>query len=189
MASLTNLDERLFFLINKTMTYGFVDFFAVVILHKHLVFGLLVLIGGLCFLKGNPNTKKVLFVTALALVLADLAAYLLKGFFMRPRPCEVLSGIRVIVECANSFSFPSRQTTDTWAFALVLALSFRKYAPAFIALAVLTMWSRVYAGEHYPSDVLAGALLGASVALVALFLKRVFDAKKKSINEAGGILD
>jgi len=62
-------------------------------------------------------------------------------------------------------SFPSGHATTAFATAVVLALWYPRGKGVFLGLAVLVGLSRVMLGAHFPSDVLAGALLGSVVAL------------------------
>jgi len=64
-------------------------------------------------------------------------------------------------------SFPSGHATTAFATAVLLALWYPRGTGVFVGLAVLVGVSRVMSGSHFPSDVLAGALLGSGVALVA----------------------
>jgi len=64
-------------------------------------------------------------------------------------------------------SFPSGHATTAFATAVLLTLWYPRWAGAWIGLAVLVGLSRVMLGSHFPSDVLAGALLGSAVALAA----------------------
>ncbi|MDT3438016.1 MULTISPECIES: bifunctional phosphatase PAP2/diacylglycerol kinase family protein [unclassified Pseudofrankia] len=64
-----------------------------------------------------------------------------------------------------SFSFPSGHSASAAAFATAVALDAPKVAAPVGALAGLVAFSRVYIGVHYPSDVVAGAALGAACAL------------------------
>ncbi len=63
-------------------------------------------------------------------------------------------------------SFPSGHATTAFATAVVLALWYPRGTGVFVGMAVLVAVSRVMLGAHFPSDVLAGALLGSGVALV-----------------------
>lgn len=63
-------------------------------------------------------------------------------------------------------SFPSGHATTAFATALILAFWYPRQTGLFLGLAVLVGLSRVVLGAHFPSDVLAGAVLGTGIALV-----------------------
>jgi membrane-associated phospholipid phosphatase len=60
-------------------------------------------------------------------------------------------------------SFPSGHTTTSFALAAVLAARFPRQAWIFYSLASLVGLGRLVSGSHYPSDVLAGVILGLAV--------------------------
>ena len=62
-------------------------------------------------------------------------------------------------------SFPSGHATTAFAAAVVLAFWYPRQAGVFVGVAVLVGLSRIVLGVHFPSDVLAGSLLGSGVAL------------------------
>ncbi len=88
----------------------------------------------------------------------------IRALVNRPRPNDPEPGWR------NS-SFPSGHTTGYFAAATVYALRFPQAAPFLGAGGALIAVSRVYLGEHWPSDVLAGAALGFGTGLLALKLE------------------
>nr|WP_245981097.1 phosphatase PAP2 family protein [Streptomyces reniochalinae] len=91
---------------------------------------------------------------------AHLASMGLKRVVRRPRPR--LAGRAPLVRTAGRHSFPSSHAASAGAAAL--ALGGLRHRRAFGALAALMCVSRLVAGVHYPSDVLAGAALGAATA-------------------------
>ena len=87
----------------------------------------------------------------------------LKATIHRRRPsetAELLSG--------DTFSFPSGHTLHAFAFATLLSALHPALAPLLWGFAALVGLSRVVLGLHFPSDVMAGALLGITTAGLVL---------------------
>jgi len=88
----------------------------------------------------------------------------LKQGTLRPRPYQVHAHIAAGMAPLDRFSFPSGHTLHAVAFTLVAAAHYPWLAAPLAGLAALIAASRMVLGLHYPSDVLAGAALGAVVA-------------------------
>ena len=111
-----------------------------------------------------------------ASVLGDLSSYLTNQFVQRPRPEG--HGIVVLKQITNYFGFPSGHVVHAVAFfGVLLFLTFQtRRWPAvrwllrivFVFLIVLIGPSRVMEGEHWPSDVVEGLLVGGFWLLLAL---------------------
>jgi undecaprenyl-diphosphatase len=92
------------------------------------------------------------------------AAYkLLKASTLRPRPFRSLAQVQAGAAPLDAFSFPSGHTLHAVAFTLVALEYWPGLAPLLVPFTLLTAASRVALGLHYPSDVLAGAALGAAI--------------------------
>jgi len=103
--------------------------------------------------------------------LISLVIYkLLKCRTTRPRPYQALAGIRAGIDPLDAFSFPSGHTLHAVAFTLVAVSHFPALTWIFVPFTMLVAISRVVLGLHYPSDVLAGAVIGAGVAQAVLTL-------------------
>jgi undecaprenyl-diphosphatase len=119
--------------------------------------------------------RSILLPTALtagSVWAADLVAAILKNVIDRPRPPSVVPESDPLLGGTLGSSLPSGHAATSFAGATVLAYLFPRALPWLVILAFAIGFSRVYVGVHYPSDVLIGAVVGASVgALVVLVLR------------------
>lgn len=92
----------------------------------------------------------------------------LKAKTLRPRPFAVDSAVRAGADPLDQFSFPSGHTLHAVAFSIVAVAFYPLLAWLLVPFTLLVAMSRVVLGLHYPSDVLAGAALGALIAQSAL---------------------
>jgi undecaprenyl-diphosphatase len=94
----------------------------------------------------------------------------LKNVLVRERPYMT----HAVIVCAgrplDRFSFPSGHTLHAVSFTMIAASAFPSLALVLVPAAVLIALSRVVLGLHYPSDVLAGGLLGAAIARATMTL-------------------
>lgn len=87
---------------------------------------------------------------------------------LRPRPFNVYPSIVCAGKTLDQFSFPSGHTMHAAAFGIVAIAHFPDLIWLVAPFAILVALSRPILGLHYPSDVLAGAALGAAIAFVSL---------------------
>ncbi|MCW7536324.1 phosphatase PAP2 family protein [Aquabacterium sp. A7-Y] len=107
----------------------------------------------------------------MALGLLNLTLYLLlKRWAGRPRPFVACADIRACTRALDQFSFPSGHTLHAVAFSVVLLQYYPLLAVVLVPFTLLIALSRVVLGLHYPSDVLAGAVIGALMAAGVLRL-------------------
>ena len=111
-----------------------------------------------------PTVGRMLLAGAVCLALYKW----LKAQTTRPRPCARHDHIQPRVAPLDQYSFPAGHTLHAVAFTLIAVHGYPALAWVLLPFAVLVALSRVVLGLHYPSDVLAGALLGASLGLLAL---------------------
>jgi undecaprenyl-diphosphatase len=95
--------------------------------------------------------------------LAAGCAWLAKHIVGRDRPWMTLSDVSVAGPHELNGSFPSAHSTMSFALATAVALRWPKTAPFAFFVASLVALSRIAVGMHWPSDVLAGALLGMGI--------------------------
>jgi undecaprenyl-diphosphatase len=89
---------------------------------------------------------------------------LLKHLFVRERPFITHTAIDPAAAPLDRYSFPSGHTLHAVSFAWQASAHFPELGLLLLPLAALIAGSRVVLGLHYPSDVLAGAALGAALA-------------------------
>ncbi|MBV9189019.1 MAG: phosphatase PAP2 family protein [Betaproteobacteria bacterium] len=94
----------------------------------------------------------------------------LKRGMSRPRPYQIISLVKAGAVPLDAFSFPSGHTLHAVAFTIVAVSYYPALAPILIVFTLLTASARVVLGLHYPSDVLAGAALGAGIASASFYL-------------------
>jgi undecaprenyl-diphosphatase len=111
---------------------------------------------------GDGHREAWLICAAIAPVAIALN-YLVKLIVRRPRP--VLEGLPPLGGAPSSLSFPSAHATSGFAVATAMARVEPFGALAFVLAFALAL-GRPYLGMHYPSDVLAGALLGICLGLL-----------------------
>lgn len=99
-------------------------------------------------------------VATAGVALAHGASIGVKRVVRRPRPDD--PGVQVLVGTPSRLSFPSAHATSTTAAAVLFGALLRR--PLVAALVPPMALSRLVLGVHYPSDVVAGSLLGAAVA-------------------------
>ncbi|HEX9295177.1 MAG TPA: phosphatase PAP2 family protein [Polyangiaceae bacterium] len=97
-----------------------------------------------------------------ALTLTSGAVASVKVLTARVRPCNALGWAHALpIALPSDCSFPSGHAAGSFALAFFVLTLHRRAGAILVALATLIALSRVALGVHYPSDVLAGALLGS----------------------------
>jgi undecaprenyl-diphosphatase len=118
---------------------------------------------------------------------ADLLGFrVIKPLIQRSRPNYALGqdAVRVLSDAANVGSMPSLHAATTFAVATTLLLLSPQVGRVALPVAVFISISRVGVGVHWPSDIAAGALLGATLAIaleaVCRKLFGVFDSREEN---------
>jgi undecaprenyl-diphosphatase len=127
------------------------------------------LILALPLLYGSPAVKPAM-VMALTGALGVAVYALLKRLFVRERPFITHRAISRAAAPLDRYSFPSGHTLHAVSFTWQACAHFPELAWVLVPMAALIAGSRVVLGLHYPSDVLAGAAIGAALAELGLAL-------------------
>jgi membrane-associated phospholipid phosphatase len=124
-------------------------------------------------LKKDMKSKDDAFLVSSSLVMAGIISTSLKYTFSRDRPFVTYSFIDKETSGGSS-SFPSGHTTAAFALATSVSMAYPKWyviAPSFLWAGAVG-YSRMDLGVHYPSDVLAGAIIGSGSAFLSYKLNR-----------------
>lgn len=133
-----------------------------------------------------PKTRRTGCVCAVSLAATHIAInILIKPLVERPRPYDAIEGLTSLVGPMSDSSFPSGHTGTTFGCLFVIVLMMpKRYAIPALCFSLFMAYSRMHLGVHYPTDVLAGALLGIGFAvLFTLIYKKKFapNAKVKEL--------
>lgn len=128
-----------------------------------------VLILGVPILYGQSAIKPAI-IMALTGILGLVIYKCLKRVFVRERPFITYAAIDRAMAPLDRYSFPSGHTLHAVCFTWQLTAHFPELGWFLIPLAALIAGSRVVLGLHYPTDVLAGGAIGASLAMLGTSL-------------------
>lgn len=120
------------------------------------------------------KTRRMGIVMAVSLALEVLCCnVILKPFVARTRPCDMNTAVQLLVPRPSDYSFPSGHTGAAFAAASALFFSKNRIWIPTVILAALIGFTRLYLYVHYPSDVLAGALLGIMLGCLGNMLTKM----------------
>lgn len=150
----------------------------------YLILAGLLAFGALAFLpRFSHSRRKNWEIIVVALAAGLIARFgiteLIRAFYDRPRPFEVLADLKQLIYHDGGGSFPSGHATFFFALAAVVGHYYPKTSLLFWAAALSLSFSRVVAGLHWPSDIVAGAIIGIAVGHLLPTLWKHFHARPR----------
>lgn len=133
------------------------------------------------FIKNDRKLKRDALYIGASYLTSALITLATKHAVNRKRPFADYPFIIRRADENTWLSFPSGHTSSAFCTATSLSLRYRKWyiiAPAYI-FATSVAWARMYQGVHYPSDVLAGAIVGAGSAWLGYKAQKWISHKKE----------
>jgi undecaprenyl-diphosphatase len=187
------VDQKLLFLINQEWTNSALDRVMAIASSFDLWVLPMAVLGLLICWRGSFRARAFLVVAVLAVAMNDgLISRNLKRLADRPRPHQVLPGVRIVDLAKAKFrlaalglplkikaskpnsgeidgrSLPSSHTMNTMAVALVCTAFYRRRGWLAFIPAAIVGYSRIYTGAHWPSDVVISVFLGLGTTLLLL---------------------
>ncbi len=131
-----------------------------VLFAKYLPYFLVVWFFILIFRENGWRRKVFLFLEgALAVILSrGLVTEIIRFFYHHPRPFDVFGFTPLVAESGSSF--PSGHAAFLFALAVKVFYLNRKWGTWFFAMSFLVGIARIYAGVHWPADILGGIIVG-----------------------------
>jgi len=142
------------------------------------------------FFKMSYRSASLFILSIIILVsLADfISSQVIKKTVQRERPCQLAhmpSTDYELVPCGGGFSFPSSHATNHFALAFFLIFSlgkkYRRIHFPLLTWAIMISLSQIYVGLHFPTDVIAGAILGFIMAFLVWQLFKIMILEKNPL--------
>ena len=137
-----------------------------------------VLMFGIGWIEHDADLQKKSFEMGVSVAATVVETYALKYIVKRTRPYITYPDLNPVAT-EGTPSFPSGHTSGAFALATSVSLNYPKWyviVPS-MTWASLTGYSRMYLGVHYPTDVLAGAALGAGTAWASWYVNKKWHKK------------
>lgn len=156
----TRIDEQIFTAIRTKGHPRFLEYVVMVfsMTGNFGVFWLLFAAGFWVF--NQEHTIGIMVLMPFVVYPTLLVNFIIKVALRRERPVHTEANLRPLVGVPSSRSFPSSHAAMSFAAAVFMTNFHPSLWPLFFGVALVMAWSRVYVGVHYPSDVLAGTVVG-----------------------------
>jgi undecaprenyl-diphosphatase len=176
-------DTTLFFFLNVRVQNGFLDFLMPILTNLNYWRIPLTLMVIALAIFGKRRGRIAIALLIVGIAFSDqICNTLIKPLVGRIRPCNVLENVHLLVNCTRSFSFPSSHATNMFTGTLILSHVYPRWKIAFLFIAALVAYSRIYVGVHFPLDVAGGTMLGIICSGIVIYMYKLFSRRYSGIS-------
>lgn len=162
MQTITDIDFIILNFLHEKLSCGFLD-----ILMPMITFlgnaGMIWIAVALVLLFIGKHRKNAFMLMSGLACSAVIGNMILKNLVARARPCVLNPTVSLLISAPTDYSFPSGHTMSSFAAAMILYHTDKRLGIPAVILAFLIAFSRLYLYVHFPSDVIAGAIIGAAI--------------------------
>ena len=116
--------------------------------------------------KYRPAGFAILAALLMHLLICNI---MLKPLIARIRPCDINTAVELLIPRPKDYSFPSGHTAASFAASTVILYTDKRMGVVAVIMAAAIAFSRLYLYVHYPSDVLAGAVIGVAFGVLSRY--------------------
>ena len=186
---LYNIDLSIFHFINFTLANPVFDLIMPIITSVKFWMPIYIISLALLMWKGGKKGRFLALVLIVGIVISDQTnSTFLKSLFDRVRPCHTVETARLLIGCPGGLSFPSSHAFNNFCAAMIISMFYSDKKWIFLSIAGVIAFTRPYCGVHYPSDILAGAVLGSILGYILAIsaqklAKKYFNYDVKNANQ------
>lgn len=163
-------NSNLFKMINRLSgRYDFVDNIMILVSNRIRFVFIFVLI--FMWFK-NEMDRKVTYRAGLSAGLTLLINIIIKLFYYKPRPF-VRNKVGILIPSKKDSSLPSKHTILVFAISTTILLYRRVLGTILMGLSLITGFSRIWVGHHYPSDIIVSAIIGCATSVIVDNVSRI----------------
>ena len=168
---LLSIDRACFMFINNSLSNPLFDFIMPLFDETKFFIPIMILPWLYVVINDKNNRWKLAILIPLVIILVDQSGLFIKKTVLRPRPWAGLNPDLVnhlVAQKGRNYSFPSNHAANMSGLAVVFSAIYYQYKYLFWSIAGIVIFSRVYIGVHYPSDVISGCILGSLYGLLII---------------------
>ncbi len=172
------MDFNILYLIDK-LHNPFLDRIMIFITHlgDSGIFWIILALVLIYFKKTRKCGIHVIIALLIGVIIGNL---LIKNIVARNRPCWIDESISLLIKNPDDYSFPSGHTLASFIASTMIFLHYKKWGIPCLILATLIAFSRLYLFVHFPTDVLAGIIIGTIISASVFYLSdKYFNLKKE----------